>query len=64
MNGTITVAKQPVASTFNTTAAATHTASTPPGQTSYNTDAVAVLITPAKLLDKTIFRLKQSRHNN
>jgi hypothetical protein len=54
MNGTITVAEQPLASTFNTTAVTTDTASTPPGQTSNNIDAVAILITPAKLLDKTI----------
>jgi plastocyanin len=54
MNGTITVAKQPLASTFNTTTVATDTTSTPPGQTSNNTDTVAILITPAKLLDKTI----------
>jgi plastocyanin len=54
MNGTITVAKQPLASTFNTTAVGTDTASTPPGQTSSNIDTVAILITPAKLLDKTI----------
>jgi hypothetical protein len=47
MNGTITVAEQPLASTFNTTAVATDTATTPP-------DTVAILITPAKLLDKTI----------
>ena len=42
------------ASTFNTAALATDTASTSPRQTSNNTDTVAVFITLAKLLDKTI----------
>jgi plastocyanin len=54
MNGSITVVNQPLASTFNTTAVATDTASTPPGQISNNIDTVAIIITPGMLLDKTI----------
>jgi plastocyanin len=57
MNGTIIVVNQPLATTFNTTATASSSAG---GQTSNNNniDTVALLITPAKLLDKTISGLK------
>ena len=55
MNGTITVVNQPLATTFNTTTAATTT------NTNNNIDTVALLITPAKLFDKTVSGLKSQR---
>ena len=57
MNGTITVVNQPLAATFNATATASSSAG---GQTSTNNniDTVALLITPANLLNKTISGLK------
>jgi plastocyanin len=64
MNGTVTVVNQPLVTTFNTTATATNStlSSAAGGQTSTitnnNIDTVAVLITPANLLDKTIAGLK------
>jgi plastocyanin len=61
MNGTITVVNQPLATTFNTTTAATNTTSSSAGEqtsTNNNIDTVALLITPAKLFDKTISGLK------
>ncbi len=64
MNGTITVVNQPLATTFNTTNNVINSASSSAeGQTSSNNsnnniDTVAVLITPANLLDKTIAGLK------
>jgi plastocyanin len=59
MNGTVTVVNQPLATTFNGTTT-TNTASSPAGgQTSSNNiDTVAILITPANLVDKTISGLK------
>jgi plastocyanin len=58
MNGTITVVNQPLATTFNSTTT-TNTALSPAGQTSSNNiDTAAILITPAKLLDKTTSGLK------
>jgi len=56
MNGTITVVNQPLATKFNTTTAATNTTST-----NNNIDTVALLITPAKLFDKTVSGLKSQR---
>jgi plastocyanin len=61
MNGTITVVNQPLATTFNTTTAATNTTSSSAGEqtsTNNNIDTVALLITPAKLFDKTVSGLK------
>ena len=60
MNGTITVVNQPLATTFNTTTAATNTTSSSAGQqtSTNNIDTVALLITPAKLFDKTVSGLK------
>jgi hypothetical protein len=64
MNGTITVVNQLLATTFNTTTATAtnNVSSSAGGQTSSNNnnniDTVAILITPAKLLDKTISGLK------
>jgi plastocyanin len=64
MNGTVTVVNQPLVTTFNTTATNNALSSAAGGQTSTNNnnynniDAVAVLITPAYLLDKTIAGLK------
>jgi plastocyanin len=57
MNGTITVVNQPLATTFNATTTAS---SSTGGQTpsNNNVDTVALLITPANLLDKTISGLK------
>jgi hypothetical protein len=60
MNETITVVNQPLATTFNTTTATNNASSSAGGQTSSNNniDKVALLITPANLLDKTISGLK------
>ncbi len=55
MNGTITVVNQPLATTFNTTTGAINTTSS---STNNNIDTVALLITPARLFDKTISGLK------
>jgi plastocyanin len=60
MNGTIIVVNKPLATAFNTTTASNNASSSAGGQTSStsNIDTVALLITPAKLLDKTISGLK------
>jgi len=56
MNGTITVVNQPLATTFNTTAAAS--ASTTKAGGSADPDTIATLMVPSKLLGKTISGLK------
>jgi plastocyanin len=61
MNGTVTVVNQPLATTFNTTGIPTNTTSSSAGgqiSTNNNINTVAILITPANLLDKTISGLK------
>ena len=56
MNGTITVVNQPLTATFNATSTGSLSAG---GQTSNNNiDTVALLITPANLLNKTVSGLK------
>jgi plastocyanin len=61
MNGTVTVVNQPLATTFNTTGIPTNTTSSSAGgqiSTNNNINTVAILITPANILDKTISGLK------
>src|SRR5215212_1181643 len=53
MNGTIAVVNQPLASSFNTTAA-TVSASTTKAGGSVNPDTIATLMVPSRLLGKTI----------
>jgi plastocyanin len=57
MNGTITVVNQPLATSFNTTAATASSSTTKPGGAA-NPDTVATLMVPSRLLGKTISELK------
>jgi plastocyanin len=58
MNGSVTVVNQPVATTFNTTAASSATGAGAPTNNNNNIDTITTLMVPSKLLDKTISDLK------